>query len=59
MSETTNPLLNPEQAAHEVVLEMVKAGKVTYAKTASESFTLLLDHYRSELTRIQKEDKAQ
>ncbi|HHH0001450.1 TPA: hypothetical protein ACPZLO_004524, partial [Yersinia enterocolitica] len=59
MSETTNPLLNPEQAAHEVVLEMARAGKFTYPRNATEAFTHLLDHYRSELKRVLEEDKAQ
>lgn len=55
MSDTTNPLLKPEQAAHEVVLEMARAGKFGYAKNASEAFTHLLEHYRSELKRVQSE----
>lgn len=58
MSETTNPLLNPEQAAHEVVLEFIKAGKFGYAKNAAEAFTLLFEHYRSELKRVQAESTS-
>ena len=59
MSDTTNPLTRPEQAAHEVVLELIKAGKITYAADAADSFTQLLNHYRSEFDRIRNENKAQ
>ncbi|SAF45959.1 Uncharacterised protein [Enterobacter kobei] len=59
MSDTTNPLTNPEQAAHEIVLEMVRAGKVTYARTAAENFTELLNHFIAESTRIQEQNTKQ
>ncbi len=48
----------PELAAHEVVLEMSRAGKITDAEHASRAFTHLLDHYRSELKRIQQEQNT-
>lgn len=58
MSQTTNPLFNPEQAAHEIVLEMVRAGKITHARTAAENFTELMDHFTAELKRVQEQNKA-
>jgi hypothetical protein len=60
MSEkTTNPLLHPEVAAHEVILELIKAGRILKIRDASECFTFMLDHYRSELKRVQNESKGQ
>lgn len=58
MSGTTNPLTHPELAAYEVVLEMVKAGNIQSSKFAADTFTFLLDHFRSEFERIQRENKA-
>ncbi|EOV5094261.1 hypothetical protein ACOA8Y_003751 [Serratia marcescens] len=53
MSEPTNPLMNPERAAHELVLELTKAGKVANARIAAEMFSFILEHYRYELGRVQ------
>ena len=58
MSGTTNPLLNPGQAAHEVIIEMIKAGKISYIKDAEEVFTRMFDHYRAEQKRIQAENTS-
>ncbi|MFV8801331.1 hypothetical protein ACNSO8_22385 [Yersinia sp. LJYL362] len=58
MSGTTNPLLNPGQAAHEVIIEMIKAGKISYIKDAEEVFTRMLDHYRAEQKRILAENTS-
>lgn len=57
--ETTNPLIDPEKASHEVVLELIKSGNLVNSHRVTEVFTLLLNHYRSELVRIQNENKAQ
>ena len=59
MSDTTNPLMDPERAAHEVIIELIKAGKIVRIVDAAGCFTHMLDHYRSELNRIQKENKEQ
>ncbi len=56
MSETINPLMNPEKAAHEVILELIRANKIS-PRDIPESFTYLLNHYRSELKRLQSENK--
>jgi len=58
MSDTTNPLLSPELAAHEVVLEMARAGKFASPRNAADAFTLLLNHYQSELKRVQSENTS-
>lgn len=58
MSDTTNPLSYSAEAAHEVVLELVRAGKIHKIKDAADCFTYLFDHYRSEQKRIQEENKA-
>lgn len=59
MSEATNPFSQPSLAAHEVVLEFIKAGKISYAKDASDLYSHMLNHYRSEMKRIQKESEVQ
>ncbi|WP_438334484.1 hypothetical protein [Edwardsiella tarda] len=59
MSDTTNPLINPERAAHEIVIELIRAGKIHKMADAPMAFTTMLNHYRSELVRIQNENKAQ
>ncbi|EKY9224474.1 hypothetical protein RD173_004571, partial [Salmonella enterica] len=45
MSDTTSPFVFPEKAAHEVVLELIRAGKISYASDASDVFTHMLNHY--------------
>ncbi|EFI5072534.1 hypothetical protein HGQ33_004398 [Salmonella enterica] len=42
MSDTTSPFVFPEKAAHEVVLELIRAGKISYASDASDVFTHML-----------------
>lgn len=44
MSDTTSPFVFPEKAAHEVVLELIRAGKISYASDASDVFTHMLSH---------------
>ncbi|EJB9807292.1 hypothetical protein MXI55_000806 [Salmonella enterica] len=58
MSDTTSPFVFPEKAAHEVVLELIRVGKISYASDASDVFTHMLNHYRAESDRPQQEDKA-
>lgn len=58
MSQTTNPFSYPEEAALEVVLEMIRVGKIIYAKNATDAFTAVLDHFRSEQKRIAEENKS-
>lgn len=58
MSDKLSPLKYPGYAAHEVVIEMIKAGKISYAKDAMDVFTHVLDHYRSERKRILTEDTS-
>ncbi len=53
MSEGLNPLLRPERAAHEIVLELARAGKLDNARQAADAFTLLLGHFVDELKRVQ------
>ncbi|EIL8496120.1 hypothetical protein LME85_004610, partial [Salmonella enterica] len=53
MSDTTSPFVFPEKAAHEVVLELIRAGKISYASDASDVFTHMLNHYRAESDRPQ------
>lgn len=55
MTDKTNPFRSPSTAAHEAVLELVKAGKITSASQLNEAFTTLINHYRSEEKRILKE----
>ncbi|WP_291969997.1 hypothetical protein [Candidatus Symbiopectobacterium sp.] len=59
MSDKLNPLTNPERAAHEVVLEMVRAGTLSNTPDVSNAFTLLMNHYRKEMKRIHQENTAQ
>lgn len=59
MSDKLDPLAKSSMAAHEVVLELIKAGKLSYIEDINASFTQLLDHYRSELKRVRKENEAQ
>lgn len=59
MSDTTNPLINPERAAHEIVIELIRAGKIHKNSDVPLVFTTMLNHYRSELIRIQNENKDQ
>ncbi len=47
MSDTTSPFANPDKAAHEVVLELIKSGAIKNSSTASDVFTSMLNHYRS------------
>lgn len=59
MSEkSTNPVVFPSIAAHEVVLEFIKAGKISYAKDASALYSHMLDHYRSETKRLKSESET-
>lgn len=55
MSDKINPLLNPEIAAQEVLIELIRAGKISSANGATNAFTALMDHYRAELKRVQSE----
>ncbi|RLR17813.1 hypothetical protein D8L93_06200 [Sodalis-like symbiont of Bactericera trigonica] len=59
MSDTTNPLIHPEKAAHESVLELIRAGKITNLSEIPKIFTPLIDYYGAELERIQQENKTQ
>ncbi|VAP72312.1 Uncharacterised protein [Klebsiella pneumoniae] len=63
MQETTNPTINPitypEKAAHEVVLELIRAGKLGYVSDAKQAFTQLVDHYYAEKKRLFEANKAQ
>lgn len=59
MTELSNPFSRPPLAAHEVVIELIKAGKISYPKDAAAAFSLMLDHYRGEQKRVQKENEAQ
>ncbi|EAB9447416.1 hypothetical protein CSU32_24735 [Salmonella enterica subsp. diarizonae] len=60
MSSTTSPLTYSDQAAHEIVLEMIRAGKIANINDAAESFTFLLNHFASESERFSSRDsKAQ
>lgn len=58
MSDTTSPFAFPDKAAHEVVLELIRAGKISYASDASNVFTHMLSHYRAERDLPKQEDKA-
>ncbi|EFP6250755.1 hypothetical protein H1E46_004849, partial [Salmonella enterica] len=42
MSDTTSPFVFPEKAAHEVVLELIRAGKISYASDASDVLHICL-----------------
>ncbi|EHT0382006.1 hypothetical protein KW341_004912 [Salmonella enterica] len=57
MSDTTSPFAFPEKAAHEVALELIRAGKISYSSEASDVFTHMYNHYRAEKVRIQRENK--
>ncbi|BEB33614.1 hypothetical protein EYX47_15265 [Escherichia coli] len=59
MSEQFNPLRRPASAAQQVVLEVVRAGKLYEKTQLSELFTHMLDHYRAEAKRLEQENKAQ
>ena len=58
MSDTLNPLLNPERAAQEVLIEMIRAGKISTAVGIANTFTAVMDHYRAELKRVQNENSG-
>lgn len=57
MSDTTSPFANLDKAAHEVVIELIRAGKISHAKEASDIFTYMLNHYRSEKARPYQDNK--
>lgn len=59
MSEQINPLVRPASAAQQVVLEVVRAGKLYDKTQLSELFTHMLNHYRAEAQRLEQENKAQ
>ena len=59
MIELSNPFSRPPLAAHEVVIELIKAGKISDPKDAADAFSLILDHYRAEQKRVQKENEGQ
>ncbi|MEH5098939.1 hypothetical protein PO486_13725 [Atlantibacter hermannii] len=56
MSDKLNPLLYPEIAAQEVLIELIRAGKIINSDSATFAFTALMDHYRAELKRVQREN---
>ncbi|CNI60265.1 MULTISPECIES: hypothetical protein [Yersinia] len=58
MSDRLSPLKYPDYAAHEVVIEMIKAGKISYAKDAMDVFTHVLDHYHAERKRVLAENTS-
>lgn len=58
MSDKVNPLLKPEIAAQEVLIELIRAGKIANSNGATNAFTVLMDHYRSELKRVQSENEG-
>lgn len=58
MSDKLNPLLNPELAAQEVLIEMIRAGKISTAAGIANTFTAVMDHYRAELKRVQSENSG-
>ncbi len=57
MADIKSPLMNPDGAAHEIVVELIRAGRISSERMASEAFTLLLDHYSSEMTRIENKEQ--
>lgn len=59
MSEKLNPLSYPEVAAHNVIMELIRTGKITSTQGVEAAFTALSDFYRSELRRIKEAHKAQ
>lgn len=52
MSETHNPFDKPAAAAHEVVIEFIRADKLKNLDEAKLVFTELLNHYKSEYDRV-------
>ncbi|EAO8773986.1 hypothetical protein CDJ04_13945 [Salmonella enterica] len=59
MSDTTSPFTNPDKAAHEVVLELIKSGFIKNTSSASQAFTDMLNHYYQEKNTPLSERKAQ
>lgn len=59
MSDKIDPLSKPSAAAHEVVLELIKVGRIVDVSDVSSVYTRLVNHYRSELKRIRKENEVQ
>ncbi|MCC7586173.1 hypothetical protein FUU19_22095 [Serratia sp. Lou2A] len=45
------------EAAQEIVIELIRAGKIHNSAQAKDSFTELLNHYRSELDRVAEENR--
>lgn len=52
MSDPINPLVHPEHSAHEIVIELIRAGKIGTETQVTQAFTTVLDHYISELKRL-------
>ncbi|KAA1061539.1 hypothetical protein [Enterobacter mori] len=59
MSDKLDPLSKPSAAAHESVLELIKAGKIIEIGEVTAAYTHLVNHYRSELKRIRKENEVE
>lgn len=52
MSDSISPIRTPARAAHEVVLELIRANRLATAQQAADAFTTLYDHYVKESQRI-------
>lgn len=59
MSDTTSPFANPDKAAHEIVLELIKSGSIKNTSSASQAFIDMLNHYYQEKSIPRSERKAQ
>jgi hypothetical protein len=59
MSETTSPFTNPDKAAHEVIIELIRAGKIKDKTEVGSCLTYLLERYYAENKRYEAENKAQ
>lgn len=55
----SDPLYHCSKAAQEATLELIRAGKINDITEVSKCFTHLLNHYRDELKRIERENKGQ
>ena len=59
MSVASSPFTNPDQAAHEVIIELIRAGKISDISEIGSCFTYLLERYYAENKRYEAENKAQ
>lgn len=45
-NHTVNPLLLPTSAAQQIIIELIRAGKINNADEVNDSFTKIHEHFK-------------